>query len=118
MTIGETVGTNNFEIAQGSTWTEDWDFNTGFDISSGYTARLTIREKLDTDVVLELTDSAGITLGSSIPNFVPIMTAVQTTLFTFDTALYWTEIVKTSTGVVTPFLHGTITLIKEVPASV
>jgi len=82
---------------------------------TGYTARMQIRDKVDSDVVIKeiTTENSGIVL--SVPNSTITIniSAADTAAFTFSTAVYSLELIS-SGGVVTPFTNGTLTLIKEV----
>ncbi len=82
---------------------------------TGYTARMQIREKLDsTTVIKELTtENAGIVIDTSNKKITLVISATDTALFTFNSAVYSLEMVS-SGGNVTPFANGVITLVKEV----
>jgi hypothetical protein len=74
-----------------------------------------IRVKLDDDVVIKelTTENSGITLDVALSTIQLNITAVDTALMTFNTAVYSLELIS-SGGVVTPFANGTLTLVKEV----
>ncbi len=81
----------------------------------GYTARMQIREKLDsTEVIKELTtENGGIVLDTADYKINLTISATDTASFTFSSAVYSLELVS-STNVVYPFVNGTLTLVKEV----
>lgn len=81
---------------------------------TGVTARMQIREKLDSDtVILELTtENSGIIIDQVNKTITIHITAVQTAALTFSTAVYSLELVKS--GDVIPFITGSISLIREV----
>ena len=81
---------------------------------TGVTARMQIREKLDSDtVILELTtENSGIIIDQVNKTITIHITAVQTAALTFSTAVYGLELVKS--GDVIPFITGSISLIREV----
>lgn len=89
------------------------EYNAPVDLANT-TARMQIREKLTSDtVILELTTENGkIVLDNTNKTITINLTATETAAFTFKSAVYSLELVKS--GVVTPFIDGTITLIKEV----
>lgn len=82
---------------------------------AGYTARMQIREKIDsTTTIDELTTENGkITIDNINKTITLSITATATALYTFNSAVYSLELVSGG-GVVTPFATGTITLVKEV----
>jgi hypothetical protein len=91
------------------------EYNTPVPLT-GYTALMQIRETLEsTTVIHQMTSAAGngiilSTLDSTI--FLTIPAAI-TTNFSFDSAVYSLELTNSS-GVVTPFMAGNLTLVKEV----
>lgn len=89
------------------------EYNAPVDLANT-TARMQIREKLTSDtVILELTTENGkIVLDNTNKTITINLTATETAAFTFKSAVYSLELVKS--GVVTPLIDGTITLIKEV----
>lgn len=91
-----------------------FEYNVPVDLT-GYTARMQIRAKLeDTTVIHELTtENSGITLNNTLKTIELTIPATTTAGFTFNTAVYSLELVS-SGGIVTPFLNGTLTLVKEV----
>jgi hypothetical protein len=81
----------------------------------GYTARMQLREKLDsTTVVDELTtENGGIVIDTANYKITLNIPAADTSLYTFTSVVYSLEMVS-STNIVTPFANGVITLVKEV----
>lgn len=90
------------------------EYNLPIDLT-GFTARMQIRAKLDsTDILHELTtENSGISINNTTKTIELNISATDTTLFTFSSAVYSIELIS-SGGVVTPFAGGTISLIKEV----
>ncbi len=88
------------------------EYNQPIDLT-GYTARMQIREKLtSTEVVKELTtENSGITIDTANYTITINISAADTALFSFKTAVYSLELVKAS--VVLPFIYGSITLDKR-----
>jgi len=80
----------------------------------GYTARLQIREKIgSTTFISELTtENGGITIDNVNKTITLSISAADTTLFTFVSAVYSLELISGS--LVVPFSAGTISLVKEV----
>lgn len=80
----------------------------------GYTARMQLREKLDSATFIkELTTENGGILVDTVNSKITIyITAADTTLFTFSSVVYSLELIKAAE--VTPFANGVITLVKEV----
>ncbi len=78
------------------------------------TARMQLREKIDSDtVILELTtENGGIIIDNTTKTIQVLISAAQTALLTFSSAVYSVELVKDST--VTPFVTGSMSLVKEV----
>jgi hypothetical protein len=81
---------------------------------TGLTARMQIRAKItDSDTILELTtENGGIVLDDIAKTIAINITATQTTLLTFKTAVYSLEILSGST--VTTLLKGNLTLENEI----
>jgi hypothetical protein len=93
------------------------EYNTPVPLT-GYTAQMQIRETLESSsTIFELTSSmvagSGITINSSDSTILVTISAAATRAFDFDTAVYSLELTDAS-GVVTPFLSGNITLVREV----
>lgn len=82
---------------------------------AGYTARMQIREKLTSDVVIqELTTTNGKIVLDNVQKTIQFsLTAAETAALSFNTAVYSLELVS-SGGEVTQLLTGTLTLVKEV----
>ena len=81
-----------------------------------YSAVLQIRANVNSDaIILALNSSAGggIVLDTTTSTITVTLTAQQTALFDFTTAVYGMELTDTS-GVVTPFITGNITVVKDV----
>lgn len=90
------------------------EYNEPVDLT-GYTARMQIREKLDSSTVIhELSTSLGnIVLDNTAKTIVLTIPAVTTAAFSFTTAVYSLEMVA-SGGQVTQLVAGSVTLVKEV----
>ncbi len=82
---------------------------------TGYTARMQIREKLDsaTTIVDLTTENSGIILDNTAKTITVQMSAVQTAALTFKSGVYSLELVS-SGGQVTAICAGNISLVKEV----
>jgi len=96
----------NYKDASGST----------INLSSGYTARMQGRTShAATGTVFSLTNSSGITLGSSDPNIVIAIAATATDDFAAPSSgVYDLEIAKTSSGEVFRILEGRFEITPEV----
>jgi len=96
----------NYKDASGST----------INLSSGYTARMQGRTShAATATVFSLTNSSGITLGSSDPNVVISIAATATDDFAAPSSgVYDLEIAKTSSGEVFRILEGRFEITPEV----
>lgn len=81
---------------------------------AGYTARMQIREKLaSTEVIKELTtENSGISIDPVNYTITINISAADTALFNFKSAVYSLELVKAS--VVIPFIYGAMSLESEV----
>lgn len=91
------------------------EYNTPVPLT-GYTALMQIRETLDsTTVIHQMTSAAGggIQINTSDSTIFLTIPASITTNFTFDSAVYSLELTNSS-GVVTPFMAGNLTLVREV----
>lgn len=90
------------------------EFNQPVDLT-GFTARMQIRSDIDsTAVIAELTTAnSGIVIDNTQKTITLLISATNTTLFSFTTAVYDLELVS-SGDQVTPFCGGIITLVKEV----
>jgi hypothetical protein len=82
---------------------------------TGYTARMQIRGKLtDTTVIKELTTvNGGILIDNTLKTITVKLSATETALLDFASAVYSLELVSSS-GEVFQMLNGTLTLVKEV----
>jgi hypothetical protein len=108
------VGTYNFTIQQGATWTRTltWKIDGVAVNLTGYTARMQLREA--GTLVIELTTANGrIALGGAAGTITLTITAADTTALNFKTALYDLELVSGG-GVVTRLLEGRVFLSREV----
>ena len=90
------------------------EFNQPVDLT-GFTARMQIRSDIDsTAVIAELTTAnSGIVIDNTQKTITLLISATNTALFSFTTAVYDLELVS-SGDQVTPFCGGIITLVKEV----
>ena len=82
---------------------------------TGYTARMQIRETLESTTVLHemTTEDGGITLGGAAGTIALTISATDTAAFTFDSAVYDLEVIS-GAGVVTEVLRGDVYLNDEV----
>lgn len=82
---------------------------------SGLTARMQIRAKLDdVAVIKELTTlNGGIIINNTAKTIEIYISATDTALFSFQSAVYSLELVSAS-GEVTQLINGTLTLVREV----
>ncbi len=89
------------------------EYNQPVDLSQ-YTARMQIREKLSsTTVIKELTtQNSGIVIDNTAKTITIKISAADTALFTFKSAVYSLELVNLD--VVVPFIYGNLTLEAEV----
>lgn len=89
------------------------EYNEPIDLT-GYTARLQLRAKLeDTTLLHEMTTEDGGIVIDAINNTITlVISATDTALFTFSSAVYSLELISGTT--VVPFINGTMTLVKEV----
>ena len=83
-------------------------------ILTGVTARMQIREKLSSTVVIQdLTTENGMIVIDTIKNTITIsISAILTSSYTFNSAVYSIELINGT--VITPFVYGDITLVKEI----
>lgn len=80
----------------------------------GYSAKMQIRETIDSSVLLELTHiNGGININPTNYVITVTMTSAQTALFSFPTAVYSLELTDNNSEVLT-FIQGNLTLIQEV----
>lgn len=89
------------------------EYNQPVDLA-GYTARMQIRTKLDSDAVVHelTTENSGIVVNNTTKTIELTIPASTTETFNFTTGVYSIELVNGSE--VTPFANGSITLVKEV----
>jgi hypothetical protein len=89
------------------------EYNQPFELGL-YTARMQIRAKLEDSVVIKelTTENGGIIINNSNKTILLFISAVDTTLFTFQTAVYSLELVNGN--IVLPFANGNLSLVKEV----
>ena len=81
---------------------------------SGYTARMQIRAKVDSDAVIHTltTENGGIVLDNTAKTITIVMQDEVTQTFTFKSAVYDLELI--SGGEVTQLVTGGLTLVREV----
>lgn len=81
----------------------------------GYTARMQIREKIDsTTIIDELTNAnSGIVIDETNNKIELYINALDTALYTFTSAVYSLELISPTLDVI-PLANGTLTLVKEV----
>lgn len=89
------------------------EYNQPVDLT-GFTARMQIREKLDSATVIHelTTENSGITINNTTKKIELTIPASITTSFAFTSAVYSLELVNGS--VITPFANGAVSLVKEV----
>jgi hypothetical protein len=82
---------------------------------TGFTGRMQIREKLDSEVVVhELTSANGGIVIDTVLNTITLnIPHTVTSTFAFNTAVYSIELISAGNEV-TPFANGSISLVKEV----
>jgi len=81
---------------------------------TGFTARLQIREKVDSDTTLfEATWGTHLTIDTGLQQVKLIIPADETALFTFAFGVYDLEL-EAPDGTVTPVLQGSVSVLKEV----
>lgn len=108
-------GEMDFRIPQGRQWSMYVTWNHKgqvVDTSSGYTAQFVAREVQGGTALLDLSESAGITLGAS---YITISrSAAQTAALSFVRAAYNLNVTQTSGTVTTALLKGFVDLDKSV----
>lgn len=113
---GSTVTLNQVNSLQYTAYTSGGvlEYNQPVDLF-GYSARMQIRETVDSTVVLHeaTTQNGQIILNNTYKTIEILIPAAATTGFTFTTAVYSVELFNAS-GVVVPFLTGNLTLVPEV----
>ena len=90
------------------------EYNKPIDLT-GFTARMQVRPKLDSNIIiLSLsTENGGITVDNITKMITLSIPAEITAQLSFTTAVYSLEMVSNG-GQVTPFIGGTVSLVKEV----
>lgn len=113
---GDSATFNQINALNYSTYTGGGvlEYNKPVDLS-GFTARMQIRAKLDDlSVIKELTtQNGGIIIDNTTKTIQLYISAGDTALFTFSSAVYSVEMVS-SGGEVTQLITGAISLVKEV----
>lgn len=90
------------------------EYNEPVDLST-YTARMQIREKIDTAVLYELTtENGGILLDSTNFTITITIPANVTETFTFKKAVYSLELINSTNDNVLTFIQGNISLYNEI----
>jgi hypothetical protein len=110
-----TITLNQVNSAGYTTYTSGGvvEWNTPIPLT-GFTAKMQLRETIDSSVILELTHlNGGISIDTANYTITVTMTSAQTALFNFPTAIYSLELTD-SNGDVTTFIQGNLTLIQEV----
>ena len=88
-------------------------YNTPVDLT-GYTARMTIKDRVGGVVLATLTDANGKIVLDNVAHVVKIkLGAVETASYVWTRGVYDLELVS-ATGVVTSLLQGSVTLLREV----
>ena len=112
------TGKYNISQKQGDTFNLNFTIRTketgvGWNLT-GYTARMQIRAKLDSDTVLHslTTENGGILLDNVTKTITMYIPDETTQTFTFKAAVYDLELI--SGGEVTALASGSITLVREV----
>lgn len=82
---------------------------------TGYTARMQLREKVDSTTVIDeiTTANNGIVIDETNSRITLYISAIDTAAYTFTSAVYSLELIS-PTLEVTPLANGTLTLVKEV----
>jgi len=111
-----TITLNQVNSSQYTTYTSGGvvEYNTPVPLT-GFTGQMQIRETIDsTTPIIELTTANnGIVIDTTASTVMIRITATQTRAFTFVTAVYSLELTDSS-GIVTSFLTGNLTLVPEV----
>ena len=108
----------NLNIEQGATFTRTitWKDSTGAAVNlTGYTARMQIRERVEsTSALVSLTQASGITLGGAAGTVVITITPTQTdALPNIKKGVYDLELVSNG-GIVTRLLQGEVVVSPQV----
>lgn len=90
------------------------EYNQPVDLT-GYTARMQLREKLDSTTVLAeyTTENGKLLIDTATSKITIVVDAATTAAYTFNSAVYSLELVSSGSQV-TQLMVGTITLVKEV----
>lgn len=106
--------TYNATVPCGSSWdrTFTWTIDSTAINWTGYTARLQVKEHLNSTAVLTLTNGSGITLGGSAGTIAVVITATQSGAITPGTYLYDLEVTTGTT--VYRVLQGKLSLTGQV----
>lgn len=83
---------------------------------SGYTARMQIRQKIDSTTVLMLltTENGGVEINPTAGTVLIIASPAQTASLSAGKYVYDLELIETATGAVTKILQGNLTVRAEV----
>ena len=115
-TTSNTITINSINAVGYSDYTSGGilEYNLPVDLT-GYTARMQIRGKLaDTVIIKELTTTnGGIVINNSLKTITITISAADTALLDFVSAVYSLELVS-SGGEVSQLINGTLSLVKEV----
>lgn len=110
-----TVTINSINAASYSAYTSSGilEYNAPVDIA-GYTARMQIREKLSSPVVLETltTENGKIVLDNTKKTITLVLSATTTAGYIFKTGVYSLELEKD--GIVVPLIYGTVSVEQEI----
>lgn len=110
------AGNYNFKIEQGSTFVEVLTWRVGqtpVDLT-GFTAKMQLRNDINSGVLLELTTENGrIALGGTAGTITINLPAADTALLTFEKAVYDLQLISPD-NVVTRLLKGHVTIDPEV----
>ena len=107
-TIVLTTATTQTYIANGTAA----EFDTNWDLSSLYTAKLDIKADKTGSALIALTESSGLTLGDG--SLIIDLTSLQTDSLTAGSYFYDFEVTLTSTGVVSTIFEGGVTVVQDV----
>lgn len=88
------------------------EYDTNYDLSSGFTAKMEIKADKTGVADLALTDGSGITLADGTVTIE--MTSAQTDSLSEGNYFYDFEVTETSPGTVTTLFEGTITIVQDV----
>lgn len=113
ITIKQNVTIINYELRRGDTFDPSLTYNdsteTPIDLT-GYTAKLDIKDAIDGNIITQLTDVSGITLGGPVADNVKILILPAVTeLYTVASMVYDLELTDTL-GVIKTLTEGKITL--------